>query len=125
MSGFTDLEKAALSAICDARPGIARQLRSLLATMQLAERENTGHGFYTCFDVDRAQPPLDWPTRTLESPTAEVAVDGRTLLMGFILWLEDGFPTCLEGFQHGTPEGEDIDLKPRDLAALVWTRPAD
>ncbi|MEH0197446.1 hypothetical protein V7S57_17280 [Caulobacter sp. CCNWLY153] len=125
MSGFTDLEKAALGAICDGRPAIARQLRSLLATMRLAERENTGHGFYTCFDVDKGQPPVVWPTRTLEGPTAEVAVDGKTLLMGFVLWLEDGFPTCLEGFQYGTPEGEEIDLKLKDLAALVWTRPVD
>jgi hypothetical protein len=43
--------------------------------------------------------------------------------MGFILWLEAGYPDCLEGFQYGTPSGDDIDLKHHDLSDLAWLRP--
>ena len=43
--------------------------------------------------------------RMLDGPNAEVAVNGEILLMAFILWLEDGYPSCLEGFQYGTPTG--------------------
>jgi hypothetical protein len=42
--------------------------------------------------------------------------------MGFILWLDGGYPNCLEGFQFGTPSGGDIDLKSTDLHAITWLR---
>jgi hypothetical protein len=122
MSDFTNLEKAVLDAICEGQPSVADPLRALLATGRLSERDNTGHGFYTSFDVDRALPPIDWPMRLVDGPNAEVAVDGKILLMGFILWLEDGYPSCLEGFQYGTPTGGDIDLKSSGLDAVAWVR---
>lgn len=120
---FTGLEQVVLNAICDEQQNIAEPLRKLLATARLSERDNTGHGFYTSFAVDRSKPPIDWPLRLVDGPNAEVEVGGKTLLMGFILWLEGGYPNCLEGFQYGTPSGDDIDLKSTDLSFLAWLRP--
>lgn len=122
MREFTDLERAAFNAICDGQSEIANPLRELLATARPSERRNTGHGFYTSFEVDKSTPSLELPERLLDGPNVEVAVDGETLLMGFILWLEDGYPSCLEGFQYGTPEGGNIDLKAMDLNGLRWLR---
>jgi len=123
MSDFTALERTVLSAICDGQPTVADPLRALLATGQVAERDNTGHGFYTSFNVDRALPPIDWPMRMVDGPNAEVTVEDEVLLMGFILWLENGYPDCLEGFQYGTPTGGEIDLKSTDLNSVNWLGP--
>jgi hypothetical protein len=120
---FTGLEQAVLTAICDEQQTVAEPLRKLLATARLCERENTGHGFYTSFEVDRSMPPIDWPLRLIDGPNAEVTVGGEILLMGFILWVEDGRPDCLEGFQYGTPSGDDIDLRAVDLSGIEWLRP--
>jgi hypothetical protein len=112
-----------LTAICEEQPDIADQLRGLLATARMTERDNTGHGFYTSFDVDRGTPPIDWPLRLIDGPNAEVAVGDQTLLMGFILWLDGGYPDSLEGFQYGTPSGGNIDLEAADLNTIAWLRP--
>lgn len=123
MSEFTDLEQAVFAVIFKDQPDVAERLRVLLSDARISERDNTGHGFYTSFDVVKKTPPIDWPERILDGPDGEIAVGDETLLMGFILWLEEGYPNCLEGFQYGTPTGEDIDLKAVDLASLKWLKP--
>lgn len=123
MLEFTNLERTVLNVICDEHQEIAGQLRQLFGTARLSERDNTGHGFYTWFDTDKTMPPLDWPQRLVRGPNAEVSVGGETLLMGFILWLEGGYPNCLEGFQYCTPSGDDIDLKATGLEHIAWLKP--
>lgn len=122
MLEFSDLERAVLNAICDSHSGIANPLRELLATARPSDRDNTGQGFYTSFEIDKIAPPLDLPERLLGGPKVEISIGGETLFMGFILWLEDGYPNCLEGFQYGTPEGGSIDLKALDLQGVQWLR---
>jgi hypothetical protein len=75
-----------------ANSALAAPLGRLLATASVFSRENTGHGFYTRFDVARALDRLDTDSRLLNGPNLDVDVGGRVLMMGFILWLEDGFP---------------------------------
>lgn len=123
MREFTELERAVLNAICEGHSQVADRLRRLLATAQLLERDNTGHGFYTSFEVDKSTPPLELPQRLLDGPNVEIAVGSETLLMGFVLWSEDGYPNCLEGFQYGTPDGGNIDLKVVDLSSVRWLQP--
>ena len=80
------LELAALAVICEGQPDIGDRLRGLLATARMSERENTGHGFFTSFEVDKTIPPIDWPLRMVDGPNAEVKIGDETLLMGFLLW---------------------------------------
>jgi hypothetical protein len=122
MSEFTELEQKVLAAICDNQPSIAEPLRSLLSDARISERDNTGHGFYTSFDVGSGRSPIAWPQCIVDGPNAEVSVGDQTLLMGFILWLEGGYPNCLEGFQYGTPAGDNIDLKAVDLTSIRWIK---
>lgn len=124
MSDFTDLERKVLARICDEQSDIAKPLRDLLAGAGVTDRYNTGHGFFTSFEVPQDVAPLAWPSRMVDGPNGEIAVGEAILLMGFVLWLEDGYPDCLEGFQYGTPAGDDIDLKRFDLAAIRWVKPA-
>ena len=120
---FTNLEEAALAAICDLYPQIGDEIRNLVATARSVERDNTGHGFFTSFEIDRTNSAITWPYRFVDGPTCEIQVGDQVLIMGFILWLEAGFPNCLEGFQFGTKSGGEIDLKQEDLASLVFLSP--
>lgn len=123
MPEFTSLERAVLAAICDAPDSGGERLRALLDTARVQKRDNTGHGFYTSVDVDRSRASLDLPLRLLDGPNAEVEVGDQVLLMGFILWLEDGYPNVLEGFQYATKTGDSVDLQAEDLDALVLLGP--
>jgi hypothetical protein len=52
MEGFTRLEEAVLAAMYRGQGSVEAALHTL-ATARVTERENTGHEFYTKFDVDR------------------------------------------------------------------------
>ena len=53
----------------------------------------------------------------MNGPDRWVQVDQAKVPMGFILWLANGRPDCIEGFQYATDVGE-IDLTTRDLSSL-------
>ena len=91
MLKLTDLEAVALSEITKQHPALAPQIR---AATVLA-RENTGAGFFTTLTVDRR---------------AAAAIDSGSVLgnvwldiqgfrdpMTFLVFMEDGFVSCLEG----------------------------
>ncbi|MFT4074264.1 MAG: hypothetical protein QM647_01950 [Asticcacaulis sp.] len=118
MTGFTSLEIAVLTAISSGHAALG----ALLDTAQITERENTGHGFYTSFSVDRHISALQMPDRQLNGPNAYMNDMGAGMLMGFILWFEDGYPDCLEGFQYSDSQGNTVDLKTRDLTTLTFMR---
>lgn len=46
---------------------------------------------------------------------------GDGMIMGFILWCENGYPQSLEGFQYGDAKGDTVDLKTYDLATLMFS----
>jgi hypothetical protein len=72
-------------------------LRAQWEASQVVERELTGVGFYTTFDVPLSFPKvLDPSRRTLGDVHAEI--DGLPNGAGFILWIEDGRLSCLEGY---------------------------
>jgi hypothetical protein len=120
MQGFTSLEWAILAAICDATPELGPSVRRMLDTAKVTERDNTGHGFYTSFDVARSIPPLN--VGLLDGPFAHMRDMGLGMTMGFILWFEAGYPDCLEGYQNCDDSGETVDLKTRSLDALAFER---
>jgi hypothetical protein len=89
-----------------------------METAAVVGRENTGHGFYTWFETDPAQPALAENIGLVDAPSLLVGVGPVELPMGFILWVEERRPTWLEGFQYGT-ERAPIDLKAHDLFSLT------
>jgi hypothetical protein len=92
---FNELERAVLNAICEAHEDLS-QLRALLETAKVTSRDNTGHGFFTYFDTDFGIPPLQSPLRHVTGPDRWVKVDQTNAPMGFILWLANGRPDCIE-----------------------------
>ncbi len=122
MHGFTPLETAVLSAIADDYGDYGKRLSDLVATAVVIGRNNTGHGFYTFIQADRALPPVHAATFLMDGPVVHMQDMGEGNIMGFILELKDGYPDCLEGFQYGDSQGDTVDLKTYDLFALRFTR---
>ena len=98
-ANFTALENAVLNAICDMHSAEREVLETQLATAKLRSRENTGAGFFTYFDVVRESNVTLVGKRMRFGP--QVRVEGLKLGMGFILWIRDGYASCLEGYSYG------------------------
>lgn len=122
MTAFTNLETAVLSLVCETDgKQLSRDQRQLLqlllTTAKVTERDNTGHGFYTTFEVDRALPKLEG-VGMIDAPSMKMDGLGEGSILGFILWAEDGYPATLEGFQCGDETGRNVDLHDYDLGGL-------
>jgi len=97
-TGFTPLERAVLQAVCEMHLVDRLALEAQLATATVRSRENTGAGFYTMLDVQRASMGPVGGERLRKGPEAKI--DGFKHGMGFILWLKDGYLDCLEGYSY-------------------------
>jgi|SRR5579864_1864394 len=95
---FTPLEHATLRAICQMHVVDRTALEAQLATAAVVSRENTGAGFYTRFSVERAANTAIGGDRLRSGPTARIS--GLKHGMGFILWLNQGYADCLEGYSY-------------------------
>jgi hypothetical protein len=97
MKDLSDLERAVLLAIADQHPEHRAALRQQVSSASVAQRENTGAGFYTKLRITEG-PRLEGAPSPLGDVGAKV--DGLTHGMGFLLWLEDGMAETLEGYTY-------------------------
>ena len=119
-STFTLLEQALLQAICEGYPADRTALEAQLSTAAFGRRENTGCGFFTHFTVDRSSSTPLTGERLRNGHPARV--DGMTYGLGFILWLEDGYANCLEGYCFGDDSTSGVPLD--DLRFEISDKPA-
>jgi hypothetical protein len=108
-SPFTPLERAVLDAICDKHPADRSALEAQLSTAILTNRENTGCGFFTHFVVDKSSSGPIGGERLRDGPPAQV--EGVKHGMGFILWFEEGYADCLEGYAFGDDSTAELPLE--------------
>lgn len=118
--GFTSLERAVLDEICNHRLQDGAALRALFAAATVISRENTGHGFYTYFDLGALGSGVLDPL--IDGPIAYMKDMGPGMTMGFILWPQTETPACMEAYQNSDDRGETVNLKLRDLASLQFDR---
>jgi hypothetical protein len=95
---FTPLEQAVLCAICEMHPVEQAALEGQLSTARILSRENTGAGFYTRFSIKHRSGTAIGGERLRGGPVAKI--DGLEHGMGFILWLNEGYADCLEGYSY-------------------------
>jgi hypothetical protein len=123
---FTLLERRVLDAICEKYPVDRSALRAQLSTAAFVRRENTGCGFFTYFVVDRSSGPPISGERLRDGPAARI--EGVKHGFGFILWLDEGYGSCLEGYNWGEGNTAGLDLetvrfeiaaKPEDFPPLA------
>ncbi|THD73180.1 hypothetical protein [Phenylobacterium sp.] len=94
-SEFRQLERAVLGAASEAELENPAGLRLLLDSARLIERHNTGHGFNTRFNVYGDHSALAPTSNPLNGPIAHMVDMGEGMVMGFLLWFADGYPSCL------------------------------
>lgn len=117
---FTSLETAVLRLLCRTEGGqLGREQREALArqlaTAVVVDRDNTGHGFYTKFEVDRSAADRLVGVSMMDAPTIPMEGLGEGNSLGFIFWAADGYEWTLEGFQYGDLAGQTVDLNDYDL----------
>lgn len=95
-AALTDLEIAVLRAIAAQHPEIRQPLEVSVPALRVRERWNSGAGVFVHFEPDRSRPPLQAPGRVLGDVMARI--DGLVPPMGFLLFLEGGYPDTLEGW---------------------------
>jgi len=96
---FNPLEQAVLEFIRREHPTDGSALEAQLLTATFRSRKNTGCGFFTLFAADRNSSAPIGGERLRNGPIAKI--DGLKYGMGFILWLEQGYADCLEGYAYG------------------------
>ena len=95
---FTPLEHAVLKAVCEGNPSDRTALDAQLSSAIVHKRENTGAGFFTYFEVKRDPGGCISGEPRRSGPDANI--EGLQRGMGFILWLNEGYASCLEGFSY-------------------------
>jgi hypothetical protein len=108
MTAFTELELAALHSIFSETPELTSGLERQLAAASVAERENSGVGFFTTIAVADPVPKVGGP-RVLGRET-QARVTGLKHGLGFVLFMENGKLHLLEGFVWEEESTASLDL---------------
>lgn len=108
MTAFTELELAALRSIFSETPELAPALERQLAVASVAERENSGAGFFTTIAIPDEAPPVSGPNVLGHETHAHIA--GLPVGLGFVLFLKSGRLDLLEGFAWGGGATDALDL---------------
>jgi hypothetical protein len=111
MSKLSKLEDAVLRAIAAQYPDANSAIDAQRSVARVTGRNNTGAGFYTTFAVAQSCPVV-----TVASPIGNVTarVQGLNHGMGFILWLQNGRLSKLEGYSFEEDTAR-IDLEAADF----------
>ena len=108
MTGFTDLEAAALRAIFLETPELAPALKRQLEASEVTERENSGGGFFTTIAVADDAPAVKSPS--VLGYATHARVGGLEHGFGFVLFIKGGRLHLLEGFALAPESTHDLDL---------------
>lgn len=93
---FTELEGAALHSIFSETPELAAGLERQLSAATVAERENSGAGFFTTINVSDKGPRVKSPT--VLGYETHAHIKGMEYCLGFVLFMKDGALHMLEGY---------------------------
>ncbi len=100
MIELTQLERAVLEKLLAGEHPLLEQLREQLPVCHVSRREQTGVGFYTYFNVGDA-PGADDANVRFGDVLAEI--EGMAHGAGFVLYIEHGCLSMLEGYGYDDP----------------------
>lgn len=100
MIELTELEREVLNKLLEGDHPLLMQLRKELSICRVSRRELTGAGFYTHFDVDVTSGATDIKLR-FGDVIAEIS--GMVHGAGFVLYVENGRLSMLEGYGYDDP----------------------
>ncbi len=110
------IEGAVLQKLLDGDHPVLNVLRQQMPFLSVSTREHTGIGFYTNFTLAAGAPRAD----SIRTQFGDVVATIRGLEhgAGFVLWVDDGLLSCLEGYAFG----EDWPWRVNDFS-LTYERP--
>jgi hypothetical protein len=99
---LTDLERAAMEMMLEGESSVLEALRRQWTHATISRRELTGCGFFTYLAVARAVSEPTMPRRlVISGPHGEIP--GLAHGVGFVLFVEEGYLSFLEGFSYDEP----------------------
>jgi hypothetical protein len=107
MTDLTDLETAVLRKLLSGHHQVLALLRQQLDVCRVREREFTGVGFYTYFDMSSCTGPR--PELDLKFGDVVAEIGGLQHGAGFVLYVESGLLAMLEGYTYGEPWPDRIE----------------
>ncbi|WP_338663650.1 hypothetical protein VQH23_00485 [Pararoseomonas sp. SCSIO 73927] len=111
MGALTDLERAVLLSIFSETPHLTAALVRQMAGASVTARRNSGVGFFTTILVPSSVPSIEAP-RVLGYET-HLRLTGFKDGLGFVLFLEDGRLSLLEGYSWSGESTAELDLGTR------------
>ena len=106
MTNLTALEQEVMQALLSGDDDILTALREQLKAALVVEREMTGAGFYTTFEV-----PADAPRagdRSFKFGDVVASLPGLDYGAGFLLYVKLGALHMLEGYSYDEPWPQEI-----------------
>ncbi|HUF60189.1 MAG TPA: hypothetical protein VMR89_12055 [Actinomycetota bacterium] len=124
-----ELERAVLEKLVAGDAPDLVKLQRQVAVCHVANREQTGHGFFTSFEVDPSEAePIESGSARFGDVQAEI--EGLEHGAGFLLFIANGSLDRLEGYSYEEPRPDVIGSfslsyvkEPRDLARLLQPGP--
>jgi hypothetical protein len=101
MNDLTELERAVLTELLAGDHPLLEQLRNQLAHCRVSRRKYTGVGFWTDLDVGGNAPAVNDMKLRFGDVIADI--DGMAHGAGFVLFIEHGLLSNLEGYGYDDP----------------------
>lgn len=116
------IERAVLEATAEDYPQSASALQGQTETAMVAKFENTGAGFFSTISV-----AADAPALAEKSPLdgAYANVEGIEHGMGFIVFMDSGRVSLIEGYCHGNVSTVDVDFSEVRFELRPWSKAAE
>ena len=118
MRGLLPIERAVLEAAAHDYQASADGLRQQIATAQVTDFENSGAGFFSTVRVSPEAPRLT-DKSPLDAATGNVC--GIEHGMGFLVFLDDGYVTLIEGYTNGDVSTVAIDFETVNFDIKPWS----
>lgn len=102
------IEAAVLQMLLDGEHPVLAALRQQLSGLTVKAREHTGVGFFAELSVAETACPAPLPSGTARFGDVDATSSSLQCGAGFLLYVDDGFLTCLEGYAYEGPWPERI-----------------
>ena len=118
MRNLWPIEQAVLEAAANDYQASAEALHEQITAAQVTDFENTGAGFFSTVRVSPEAPPLI-DKSPLDAATGSVGSVEHG--MGFLIFLENGYVSLIEGYTYGDVSTVGVDFESVTFDLRPWS----
>lgn len=104
---FDEFEKIIITDIIEQYPEYKQKLQAQFEKSVVQKREISTYGFLTYYTVAAEEETLG-NTVNMQLGKSQWKINGLQHGSDYILWIKNGFITCLEGFSYNEPWPDEI-----------------